>query len=299
MSKYPEHDKEFFYKFADMDTAKLILETQKFRFSSPLTFNDPFDIQTELFFNFNISDLPERVTSEVHAIVTGQRKVELSGNSDWIKATSFLREKHLQGEYRREHLDFLVKPLIEHLTSVFEESRRKYNEHWKNLLKRIKVFCVSENSESILMWSHYAKYHTGLCFKLKVLPEKDNPICAAQKVDYLSSPPSFFSLEEWVDSIVLDNEVDFSGLNYRYPLAKSDVWKYEHEWRVWAPFDDNGKKYLDMSIIEGEIDSIYFGANADPSQMKELVSISKKHGIRKFYKASKAITTYGINYHQI
>lgn len=299
VNKYPEHDEKYFYKYTAIDTAKIILQTGNFRYSSPLTFNDPFDIQTELLFGFDISHLPERVTEEVDAIVTGKRRISLSGNSDWGKSIELLKEKHAEEKYRREHLSFLVKPLIEFLTSIIEDTRAQYNGHWRRMLNQIKVFCISEHNDSILMWSHYAKYHTGACFKLKVLPEKDNPICAAKKVKYFPNPPTFFGLEEWVDSIVLDQDVDVSKLNDEYPITKADIWSYEDEWRVWAPFDENGKTYLDMPIIDEEIEAIYFGIKSDPNEKEILMDLAKRYGIGEFYQAYKKLDGYGIEYTKI
>ena len=171
-----------------------------------------------------------------------------------------LREQAIKGRYKRQHLDILVKPLIKYLTDIIEDTRIKYNAFWKDQLRGLRLFCVSEHNNSILMWSHYAKYHTGVCFKLRVMPDKDNALCAAKKVDYLFSPPSFFNVNDWIDSIILDKKIQTSDLYYRYPLAKSDVWAYEKEWRVWAPFEKDGNDYLDVPIVDDEIESIYFGA---------------------------------------
>jgi len=299
MDKYPEHDQEYFFKFTEVSTAKLILESQEFRYSSPLTFNDPFDLQTDLYFDFDISDFPERVVNELHSVVTGKRQVDLSGDGDWVKPTRFLKEKHEEGRYQKRHLDSLVKPLIFELTKMFEESRAQYNEHWKGLQKRIKIFCISETNTSILMWSHYAKYHTGVCFKLKVLPEVDNTICAAQKVTYLPGPPTFFDLEDWIDSIVIQKDLDFTDLYFRYPLSKSDIWEYEREWRVWAPYEESGSLFCDVPIVEGEIDSIYFGANSERQAINDLIALARKSGIDKFFKASKSTTQYGVEFQKI
>ena len=61
-----------FNKFTTMETAQLILQNGHFRYTSPLNFNDPFDIQTELYFEFDVRDLPELVCEEVDAIVWGR-----------------------------------------------------------------------------------------------------------------------------------------------------------------------------------------------------------------------------------
>ena len=91
MGKYPEHDREYFYKFASMDTARLILENGNSRYSSPASFNDPFDIQTELYFNFDISGLPRLVADEVDALVCGRKVASLDDTSDWCKAIVMLQ----------------------------------------------------------------------------------------------------------------------------------------------------------------------------------------------------------------
>jgi len=299
VSKYPEHAQEYFYKFASMDTARLILENGTFRYSSPASFNDPFDIQTELYFNFDIADLPHLVSEEVDALVRGRRVASLDDTNDWCKAIGMLKEQHEKGNYKREHLDVLVEPLIYYLSKVVEGTREKYNEYWRELLRKIRVFCVSEHNQSILMWSHYAKYHTGVCFKLRVMSEKDNPLCVAKKVDYVSDPPSFFRVEEWIDSIVLNNEVAFEELYHRYPLTKSEILSYEDEWRVWAPFEEDGNSYIDIPIVEGEIDSIYFGVNADPKLVKDLITIAKARRIERFFRSNKKVKQYGIGYTEI
>lgn len=45
---YPAHDRSRFYKYVSAETAKIVLETKQVRYSSPLVFNDPFDVQTGL-----------------------------------------------------------------------------------------------------------------------------------------------------------------------------------------------------------------------------------------------------------
>ena len=301
MKKYPEHDQKYFYKFSSMDTAHLILENGKFRYSSPAPaiFNDPFDIQTELYLNFDIADLPCLVIDEIDALVCGRRFASLDDTYGLCRAIATLQEQHQKGNYKREHIDDLVKSIMPDLSNAIEDTRKKYNEHWRGLLKTIRVFCVSDHNQSILMWSHYANKHTGVCFKLKVMPEKDNLLCVAKKVDYLPDPPSFFNVEQWIDSIILNNDMAFDDFYHRYPLVKSDIWRYEREWRIWAPFEDDGNSYLDIPIVEGEIDSIYFGVNADLKLVKDLIAIARARGIECFYRSDKKIKQYGLIYTEI
>lgn len=283
-----------------MEAALKILDGGKFRYSSPATFNDPFDLQTELYFEFDITDFPDLFTEAVDALVRGWSSVSPQRESLFGKVILLLREQHEKGRYRSEHLDFMVKPLMPDLARVLEDTRRKYNDYWRDPLRTIKIFSVSEHNKSILMWSHYAEYHKGVCFKLKVMPEQDNPICAAKKVNYLSKPPSFFSFEEWINSLVSGNDsAFFERLYHQYPLAKSDVWNYEKEWRVWAPFEENHSAYIDIPIVDGEIDAIYFGIEANPELVQRLIGVAKAKNIKRFFRAEKKINEYGLIYNAI
>jgi hypothetical protein len=42
------HDRQYFYKYTTADAAMIVLATRKFRWSSRLEFNDPFDVTQEL-----------------------------------------------------------------------------------------------------------------------------------------------------------------------------------------------------------------------------------------------------------
>lgn len=51
------HNKQYFYKYVTAKTLLLILQNKKLKYSSPLTFNDPFDMQTKIDYDFELSDL--------------------------------------------------------------------------------------------------------------------------------------------------------------------------------------------------------------------------------------------------
>src|SRR5215468_2669909 len=52
-----QHDRYVFYKYMTARTARIVLSTRKLRWSSPLMFNDPFDVTQELRLNFDEAKL--------------------------------------------------------------------------------------------------------------------------------------------------------------------------------------------------------------------------------------------------
>ena len=56
------HDRRVLYKYVTAEVAKIILTTRRLRWSSPLLFNDPFDVTQELRLDFG--------QAEINAVLT-------------------------------------------------------------------------------------------------------------------------------------------------------------------------------------------------------------------------------------
>ena len=63
------HDKRFFYKYVSAAVAKTILVTRRLRSSSPLLFNDPFDVTQELRLNFDEAELSAVLAEELAVLI--------------------------------------------------------------------------------------------------------------------------------------------------------------------------------------------------------------------------------------
>jgi hypothetical protein len=67
------HDRQVFYKYMTARTARIVLSTRKLRWSSPLMFNDPFDVTQELRLNFD--------EAKLNAVL----------NDSWVMGTAYHR----------------------------------------------------------------------------------------------------------------------------------------------------------------------------------------------------------------
>lgn len=54
-----------FFKYAPPETAIAVLKTKTIRYSSPLRFNDPFDVQSGLHFDFDLGTFQEKVLDRI------------------------------------------------------------------------------------------------------------------------------------------------------------------------------------------------------------------------------------------
>lgn len=74
------------------------------------------------------------------------------------------------------------------------------------------ILCLSETPASILMWSHYAANHTGVCMEFERTPENKLGKCALP-IEYRNDR---------------NESNDVNGLIFR----KYEGWSYEKEWRI-------------------------------------------------------------------
>lgn len=68
------HDKEYFYKYLTAETALKILQNRTLKYSSPVTFNDPFDSQTRMDFDFEMSEFNYIFSDELYRLIHNERE---------------------------------------------------------------------------------------------------------------------------------------------------------------------------------------------------------------------------------
>lgn len=85
-------------------------------------------------------------------------------------------------------------------------------------LDKFRVLCLCKRPDGILMWSHYASNHEGVCLEFRVL--KDSVFANAVPVEYAEEYPKFKLPGEM-------NELAVGMVG-----TKAKLWEYEDEWRV-------------------------------------------------------------------
>lgn len=140
---------------------------------------------------------------------------------------------------------------------------------YKKMLSEICACCFSLNMDNILMWSHYAEGHKGVCLEWDIDWEKlkrqlrpikyDNSITTLDSVERL--PSGHLSLNAYT--------------NGKFLTQKFKNWEYEEEIRCYMICKDPNEKG-EFNPYLGKLTSIYFGTNADPEDI-ELVKHTVRH----------------------
>ena len=187
-----------FYKYRPMgDTGipwveRIVLHNELY-FAPAAKFNDPFDLRPSLSFE---ATHEERVKAFIRLASTrkpGLTPVQIEAEAERLVAAAF-DPANFAGT---------AASMGRGLTGVLTE--------------HVGGFCASGKRDDILMWSHYADSHRGICLEFD---EACPLFAAAQQVKYskFRSPINRYS-------------DDYDAMAEKALLTKSDHWKYEAEWR--------------------------------------------------------------------
>lgn len=301
MSSYTPPGERSFFKYMAPDTAKSVLTHKTFRYNSPLTFNDPFDTQSGMHFDFDVANFNEKILDRLEKLAKSHIKPDVDITDPWGKVVNIVWEKYSTHGFPREMWNKNTVGTLQPLIDTLLDSQQKYVEHFEKVLPTLRVFCVSEEKDNLLMWAHYAKDHTGIVAEVCSLPKEDNPLSVAQPITYSTSPPSFFTEAEWLEDILLQKRLDFGSLLRRYTQTKSIQWAYEKEWRVWYPAIDKSKEeWVDTPIRKSELAAVYIGCRASVEFENEIRHLmSESFPDSKVYKAFKEKNKYALTYREI
>lgn len=290
-----------FFKYVAPDTALAILTNKTFRYSSPILFNDPFDIQSGLHFDFDLGTLNAKILEGVERAARSPTKPNVDTSDPWGQILDFVWKHFPTRGFPRERWEALTADALEQLKHAIREAQRQYQDVWRTMLPTLRVFCVSEDPANLLMWAHYAKDHTGAVLELRSLPELDNPLSVAQPISYVDAPPPFFTEAEWLNNLLGQQPLDRTAMFHRYARTKSSHWAYEKEWRVWYPASAPAVGlFVDTPIRDPELAAVHIGCRATKafeSSVKELMRSSFPKA--RLFRAHKAPDAFAVTYTEL
>jgi hypothetical protein len=223
---YEDQKPNKIYKYVSLQDAHLIISNGTLKFSKASDFNDPFDCDIE-FLNF-----------------------ENSGKID----------QHVYKDYEE------LKKMYPRLT--FELFLQAYKPAIQSKIDSTRVCCFSANEDvgNVLMWSHYANKHKGVCFQF------DN------------------TLENKFIDLDTDEELSEGKVNYHFNgklnylsenktdghvwvfTNKAKEWEYENEYRFMIVNKEDIQKFNPLFLK-----AVYFGVKVTRMERNDFVSLCKKH----------------------
>ncbi len=264
-----------FFKYMTAEIAKIVLVSHEFRWSSPLLFNDPFDVQRDFNLGFDVEELKEPLFNEIMSIVSAKQIPDLSNHPHVEQLIKCLRRED-DADTRNKKLAVFIDRRTQNVKN--SDNYKKMKEQWSKLIPEFRIFCLSEECDIMPMWSHYSESHKGTVIELQYLNELDSPWLAAKPVVYQDSPPILATKQEQIKSITGQKALDSKNWKFYepYTLTKTIDWEYEKEWRI-VSFMRPGESgyYSDYYFNPREIRSIYLGCEISDEDATDIISLLK------------------------
>ena len=219
---------------------------------------------------------PEMIELVAPEIEDGDTKEKMEVISETLKQKNILDK--LQKISKITGRAFVEEEKLAEFQLALEQASIEANRHIND---NFAITCFSKKSDEILMWSHYANKHTGFCVEydfskctnwaalitlFPVIYSKNRP----------HFPMSIFEQSNNFKDITVKEGNDSIISLIRLLLIKSDIWRYEEEWRIIGLQN----QLIDKHLLELDIvTKIYLGANISEKNEKEIVDIAKSKGI--------------------
>lgn len=296
------------YKYTSLDSAVSILKSGGVALSNPKDFNDPNDCSfvqdnkdkvkiEKLITDYIIYKVVSQLDSLNKLKLNKSSKAILAGLQKEINALKWVMEKN---PYFNRIFGFNLfakmigsksKDLDASLYKAKKELQEKIDEAVNNAKDTALISCFSKRNNSILMWSHYANSHKGVCIEY----ERPNSIYF-KDVTYRQKRPYIKMYKAVSHVIALDilgkKETDYEATMYLKEtldpfFVKSTDWSYEEEVRCLYSktklnddIEYDGKRYI-LSI--GYPTAIYIGCKTAGDELDHLYRLAENRGIPVYF----------------
>lgn len=272
--------KKLFYKYQSLKedydkgyncknyTLRSLAQNQLY-FSDPNNFNDPFDCRV---------------------------RVDYTGTEEqWIDF--ICNEEGCTPEIAKEKVSHFKK----------REDGLVFPHSESSNLKGPRICCFSGKNNEILMWSHYADSHRGICLCFEATPEHTMPLYES---DVDESPCSGQFKEVCYDSnndlcvvSIFGNPHKNAILAEERVFTKLNMWSYEQEYRMTLPGYHIHKKET-LKYYNGCLKGIIFGLKIDKHDIIRVYKIVNENYLKegfkvKFCEAKEETGKYKINIEEI
>lgn len=240
-------DSDIIYKYVDFDTGiNKILIDKTIKFTNPTAFNDPFDCDEEL--------------------------ISLHIDEEFLSAFINRKLPNKNREEKRKILKGMLINKMQYKSRFFDELQKQK--------ERFRISCFSKTEMEILMWSHYANKHSGICIGFQRSGFHGNPDCAPAEVKYFDKYITY--------RYDIDNLEAFKG----WITTKYEKWSYEEEVRL-----INNKKIEIISFEQELVKEVVFGCKVKQSEIIQAIQDLKTDGYNKieFYKMVKEKNRFNLN----
>ena len=286
------------YKYASVDTAIKIIDSERVLLNNPDNFNDPFDVMIniddeeinksfDLYYNYSLqqkftqidlNEIRDKVLKK--RILLVQNKINKAKKIEYISEVNELSRLLYQNDYDKK---------------IEKNSFKLKISNFQNYIRNCTfITCFSYDNNSNLMWSNYGDFHRGVCIEI------ENKSIIFRDVTYTDKRP-FFDIYQDINEILckkVNEEKNVYGSEKTKKniislfCTKSKDWSYENEVRFIILIDKNQKNNINLTgiTLENEkyylniqVKKIFIGIKARGEKMEQLIQLASEKNIPVVY----------------
>lgn len=266
------HDREYFYKYMPAETAALVLKTGKLRWSSPLLFNDPFDVPRSLAGDMTATDIARAVADRMDAYLDNPPE-DLTDFDPMLQQLFGLAKNGFPEALRAE-----MRKVTQEARDNPESHAAPLNElrdHWKEKIREMRVLCLTESQAHVAMWYHYADKYQGAVMGFRCTEEVDSCFRIAEPIEYVEQKPDVYTDSGIARLLCLNGMAAARETTRLGTLTKAADWAYEREWRLVSSADagDAGLS-SDWPFEKVDLAFVFLGPLISDENAESLIQLS-------------------------
>lgn len=267
----PAPSPRVFYKYTSARVAKIVLATRCLRYSSPLLFNDPFDVTQELRLNFDERGLYAALSERVAWLME-------QGDATLVRHPVFgplLRLAMAAGPDVRRAMARELREQAGSPTPGQAAALKELKDKWRSLVPTFRILCLSELNDVTSMWHHYADNYQGVVLGFSAVEQVDDSVFQMARPVVYQEAPSIAEANAWVGCLLGEGETRWQHLFLEYLYVKTPAWSNEKEWRIPVTGRRPGDSELfgDYPFHPRELTAIYFGPKCSEQDREDVLKL--------------------------
>lgn len=314
--------------------------------ASPVELNDPLDLNGELnFFSENEADIKALVLFiSKHMLMVCMTEKNYGLVKELMGRAAFEQlNQYITANFSNRNNDVVSKNNLFEILSGFYHENPPDTEgfeieklfyaleaQFSQFLNNSSVACFTESCTNFLMWSHYARGHTGVCLEFEVNIDKQDssighfPVIGSEpyegeiiewseKIKKVRYPTSLTTLMFYDYLPIFNNEGDVDLMNlsksywHQYAnriekifLEKLAPWSEENEWRIVdVSFQETFPEERILKFNSNALTGVYFGAKVSSRTKNRVCKATEKHNCNPAFYKCNVNRTRGIGVEKI
>lgn len=297
----PDHP-DTLAKFAEAETAFNILESQCLRWSAPVLFSDPFELNHRTPLAFDPQSLLQGVIRTACGLIFARD--EPRGASPLATVIRRWRdeERFASPEEAEEALTELMARMVDQRQDEIDEMMGD----WRLYTRSLRICSFSSKADNLSAWQYFADEHRGAVLKFQC--GEDTSLRHPKPVRYNLARPEITTLKEQLNVVLYNEKMRPQDSFEEKFLIKQPSAKNEVEWRCLLNVSaeqavkttDETLWYSDIPFDTEHLRAVYLGAFMPVESKKRMVElVMKKYPGTKIFQAEAVPGKYEIAFSRV